>query len=157
MPAIAENESRCPGEQLGGLVRRLARHDVIVFRADHVGVRLDRGQVDRLARDSELPLSKQVLDIEVPEIERVHRPRHFRAVVIPCEDVEHRRIFSEQPVRHDIVEYQVVGPHYVNVPALERAARLRHLLDMIDRRFVGAAADGGVGPSQLVLVDGLGA
>jgi hypothetical protein len=96
-------------------------------------------------------LGKQVPDVEVPEVERVDRGGHFRTVGVPGENVERRRILPEQPVRHDVVEYQVVRMHYVERSghrlALERSASLGHrLFDTIDRRFVGAGADGGVDP-----------
>jgi hypothetical protein len=77
--------------------------------------------------------------------------RHFRAVVVRGEDVERRRILPEQPVRHHIVEDQVVRTHDVERSghrlALARSASLGHrLFDTIDSRFVGAGADGDVGP-----------
>ena len=56
VPAVAEHEPDRPGHQADGLVGRLPGHDVVVDRADHVGRRLDRAQVDGGAGDLQLGL-----------------------------------------------------------------------------------------------------
>ena len=144
VPAAAEHEPHRPADQRRGLVRRLPRHDVVVDRADDVGRRLDRAQVDDAARDLQRARGQLVPDVEVAQVERVHRGRHPGAVGVPGQDVERRRVLAHQPVAHHVVEDQVVGPQDVERAghrgALEGAG-LGDLLDqLLDGLLVGEVA-----------------
>ena len=128
------------------LVGRLPRHDVVVDRADDVGRRLDHAQVDACARRSPAcPPASLFCDVEVAQVERVHRGRHPGAVGVPGQDVERRRLLAHQPVGHHVVEDQVVGPQDVERarPSTRPRAcpRLAHLaLQLLHGLLVGERA-----------------
>ena len=112
---------------------------------DDVGRRLDHAEVHRASGDLQRALGELVLDVEVPQVERVHRGGHPGAVGVPGQDVERGRLLAHQPVGHHVVEDQVVGPQDVERArhrgALERALAAHLALQLLHRREVGERAE----------------
>ena len=94
---------------------------------------------------SKRALGGLVLDVEVPQVERVHGGGHPGAVGVPREDVERGWLLAHQPVGHHVVEDQVVGPQDVERArhrgTLERALAAHLALQLLHRREVGERAE----------------
>src|ERR671910_2514790 len=108
--ARAEHELAVATQQLGGLVGRGPRDDVVGRAGHDVGVAAHDAEVDRGAEHLERSRSGEAVGVEQIEEVRVQPRGEVGAVGVPVEDVERRRVLPEQVVVDPVVPDQVVGP-----------------------------------------------
>ena len=106
--AARQHEPPLAPEQPRSVVRALPRDDVIGEAGDEIGVEVNSLEIDRLAEDLERAgVRERVIEPDVDEIAMKPRGQAHR-VLVPVEDVERRRLLTEQVVVDDVVPHQVV-------------------------------------------------
>ena len=130
--ARAQDELRPTGDQLGGPVAGLPWRDVVGHPGRHVRVAADAGKVDRRAEDLQGTRVHELVGghhVQHLVMEAASQPGRVR---VPGEDVEGRRVLTEQVVVHPVVPHQVVGAqpgkHRRHLPAVDHSGGERHLL-----------------------------
>jgi hypothetical protein len=108
VPAGAEDELAVPAEQLRGPVGAVPGDDVVGVAGDHEGVARHPAEVDRRAEHLQGAADEPVAQVQVQEV-RVQRRRQAGRVPVPEQDVERRRVLSQEVVVDPVVPDQVVG------------------------------------------------
>src|ERR687897_2964784 len=126
--ARAEHELAVAAQQLGGLVGRGPRDDVVGSAGHDVGVAAHLAEVDRGAEHLERSRSGEAVGIEQVEEIRVQARREVGAVGVPVEDVERRRDLPQPVVVDPEVPHPVVWPqpgeHPGEIAAVEHTPAL---------------------------------
>src|SRR3990167_11392956 len=111
MPAVGQDELALAAEQVGRLVACLPGGDVVGGAGEAEYVAGDLLEVDRRATDFQGAGTDQRVGLEHVDELAVQCGGQARGVVVPVEDVEHRRFIAEQVVVDPVVPDQVVGAH----------------------------------------------
>ncbi len=109
--AVGQHELDLAAEQVRRAVARLPRGDVVRSAGNAENVALHIFQVDRGAAHFQCIRADQWVALEHFDQVAVEGGRQARGVVVPEQDVEHRRLVAEQVVVDPVVPDQVVGAH----------------------------------------------
>ncbi|MNM83477.1 hypothetical protein D3C81_955390 [compost metagenome] len=145
MAAVGQHELDLAAEQVRRAVARLPRGNVVVGAGEAVDVTFDLFQVDRGAAHFQGVRAGQRVALEHFDQVAVEGGRQARGVVVPEQDVEHRRFVAEQVVVDPVVPDQVIGAHpgehLGHVAAFQHTGLVRLALGRFERLFVDEQRD----------------
>ncbi|MNF70171.1 hypothetical protein D3C84_520720 [compost metagenome] len=129
MPAARQHEFDFATEQLRRLVAGLPRGDVVAGACQGIDVGRDLLEVDGRAAHFQCIGAGQWVAFEHFDQVAVERRGQPGGVVVPEQDVEHRRLVAQQVVVDPVVPDQVVGAHpgedFRHVAAFQYAGLIR--------------------------------
>src|SRR5471032_2899890 len=111
MAAAGQHELGLATKQLGRLVARAPWRDVVVGACQAVHIAGDLFQVDGRAADFQGIGAGERVALEHLDQVAVEGGGQACGVVVPEQDIEHRRLVAQQVVVDPIVPYQVIGSH----------------------------------------------
>ncbi len=140
MPAAGQHKLHFATKQLRRFVARLPRRDVVVGAGQGIDIGGHLLEVDRRAAHFQGIGAHQRVVLEQLNQIAMEGGRQTCGVVVPEQDVEHRRLVAEQVVIDPVVPDQVVGAHpgedLGHVAALQHTGLVRMALGGFQGLFV---------------------